>query len=57
VSFGYLACHLNRLGEALQAVDDRDQYVLDAAVLELVHDPQPELGGRVRRRGVKSGSI
>ena len=34
----------DRLGEALQAIDDGDQDVLDAAVLQLVHDPQPELG-------------
>src|SRR3982751_4997655 len=34
-------------GEALQAVDDRDQHVLDAPVPQLVHDPQPELGALV----------
>ncbi len=33
----------DRLGEALQAVDDGDEDVLDAAVPELVHDAQPEL--------------
>src|ERR687893_1130114 len=34
----------DRFGEALQAVDDRDQDVLHATVLQLVHHPQPELG-------------
>ena len=34
-------------GKALQAVDDGDQHVLDAAVLQLVHDAQPELGALV----------
>src|SRR4029453_3355709 len=34
----------DRLGEALQAVDHGDKDVLDAAVLEFVHDPEPELG-------------
>ncbi len=36
----------DRLGKALQAVDhgDTDQHVLDAAVFQLVHDAQPELG-------------
>ncbi len=34
-------------GFALQAVDDGDQDVLDAAVLQLVHHPQPELGALV----------
>src|SRR3546814_17608785 len=29
--------------EALQAIDDRDQDIGDAAVLELVHDAHPEL--------------
>src|SRR3954465_12010771 len=37
----------DRLGEALQAVDDGDQHVLDAAVFQLVHDAQPELGALV----------
>src|SRR3954452_17151297 len=37
----------DRLGEALQAVDDSDQHVLDAAVFQLVHDAQPELGALV----------
>jgi site-specific DNA recombinase len=31
------------LGKALQAIHDRDQHVLHAPVLELVHHPQPEL--------------
>ena len=34
-------------GKALQAVDDGDQHILDAAVLQLVHHPQPELGALV----------
>ena len=34
----------DRFGKALQAVDDSDQDVADAAVLQLVHNPQPELG-------------
>ena len=34
----------NRLGETLQAVDDGDQDVTEVAVLQLVHDAQPELG-------------
>ena len=34
---------VDRLGKALQAVDDGDQDVLDAAVPQLVHDAQPEL--------------
>lgn len=34
----------DRLGKSLQAVDDGDQNVGDAAVLQLVHDAQPELG-------------
>ena len=34
-------------GKALQAVDDGDQHVLDAAVLQLVHHAQPELGAFV----------
>src|SRR3954465_3840434 len=37
----------DRLGEALQAVDDSDQHVLDAAVFQLVRDAQPELGALV----------
>ncbi len=32
------------VGEALEPVDHGEQEVFDAAVLELVHDPQPELG-------------
>ena len=35
---------IDRLRKALQAVDDGDQNVLDAAVLQLVHDAQPEFG-------------
>src|SRR5665213_1466434 len=31
-------------GEALQAIDDGNENVLGAAVLQLVHDAQPELG-------------
>ena len=34
----------DRVGKALQAVDHGDEDVLDAAVLQLVHDPEPELG-------------
>src|ERR1044072_7094039 len=37
----------NCLGEALQAVDDGDQHVLDAPVFQLIHDAQPEFGGLV----------
>ena len=33
----------DRVGEALQAVDHGDQDILDAAVLQVGHDPQPEL--------------
>lgn len=32
------------LGETLQTVDDGHQDVADAAVLQLVHDAQPEFG-------------
>ena len=32
------------VGEALEPVDNGEQEVVDTAVLELVHDPQPELG-------------
>ena len=32
----------DRLRKALQAIDDGDQDVFDAAVLQLVHDAQPE---------------
>src|SRR5580700_2562130 len=34
----------DRVRKALQAVDDGDQHIFDAAVLQLVHHPQPELG-------------
>jgi hypothetical protein len=34
----------DRLGKSLQAIDDGDQNVLDAAVPEFVHHAQPELG-------------
>ena len=37
----------DRVGEALEAVDHGDQKVLDAAVLQLVHHPEPELGALV----------
>ena len=33
---------VDRFREALQPIDDGDQDVSDAAVLELVHDPEPE---------------
>src|SRR5512144_746739 len=33
----------DRLRKALQAVDDGDQHVLDAAAFQLVHHPEPEL--------------
>ncbi|ESZ68224.1 hypothetical protein X726_32400 [Mesorhizobium sp. L103C105A0] len=35
---------VDRLGKALQSVDDGDQDIADAAALQLVHDAQPELG-------------
>ncbi len=35
---------VDRLRKALQSVDDCDQNVIDAAVLQLVHHPQPEFG-------------
>jgi hypothetical protein len=35
------------LWKALQAVDHGDQHILDTAVLQLVHDAQPELGAFV----------
>jgi hypothetical protein len=35
---------IDRLGKALQAIDDGDQNVTNATVLQLVHDAQPELG-------------
>jgi site-specific DNA recombinase len=34
----------NRFGEALQPVGHRNEDVLDTAVLQLVHHPEPELG-------------
>jgi len=34
---------VDRLGKAFEAVDDGDQDVLDAAGLQFVHNPQPEL--------------
>ena len=37
----------DRVREALEAVDDGDQHVLDAAVFQLVHDAQPEFGAFV----------
>ena len=37
----------DRLRKALQAIDDGDEYILDAAVFQLVHDPQPEFGAFV----------
>ena len=37
----------DRLGKALQAVDDGDQHVLDAAIFQLVHHAQPEFGAFV----------
>ena len=33
-----------KVGKALQAVDNGDQNVFDAAVLQLVHDAQPKFG-------------
>jgi hypothetical protein len=35
---------VDRLREALEAIDDGDQDVAYAAVLQLVHHPEPELG-------------
>ena len=35
---------LDRLGKAGQAIDAADQDVLDAAVVQIVQDGQPELG-------------
>jgi hypothetical protein len=35
---------LDRLREALQAIDDGDQDILGAASLQIVHDLEPELG-------------
>jgi hypothetical protein len=32
------------VGEAFQPIDHGKQEVLDASVLELIHDPQPEFG-------------
>jgi hypothetical protein len=40
----------DRLGEALEAVDNRDQDIFDAAVFQLVHDAQSEFGTLVLRR-------
>src|SRR5437660_10962623 len=37
----------NRIREALQPVDNGDQHVLDTAVLQLIHDAQPEFGAFV----------
>src|SRR5580700_7658331 len=37
----------NRLGKAFETVDNGDQNVFDAAVLQLVHDAQPEFGALV----------
>jgi site-specific DNA recombinase len=34
----------DRLGKGLQTVDHGDEHILDAAVLELGHHPQPEFG-------------
>jgi len=34
----------NGLGEAFEAVDDGNQNISDATVLELIHDPEPEFG-------------
>jgi hypothetical protein len=33
-----------RQRQALQAIDNGDQHVLDAAAFQFVHHPQPELG-------------
>ena len=37
----------DRIGKALQAVDDGEEDVLDAAVAKFVHHPEPELGALV----------
>src|ERR1041384_4673066 len=37
----------DRFGEAFQGVDAGDQQVFDAAVFQLVHDPQPEFSSLV----------
>jgi hypothetical protein len=37
----------DRVREALQAIDNGQHDILHAAVLELVHDAQPELGAFV----------
>src|SRR5262249_21343443 len=37
----------DRVGKPLQSVDDSEQHVLDATVLQLVHDAQPEFGAFV----------
>lgn len=34
----------DRLGKALEAIDGGDQDVIDAAGLEIVRHPEPELG-------------
>ena len=34
----------NGIWEALEAIDDGDQDVVGSPALDLVHDPQPELG-------------
>ena len=35
---------VDRLGEALETIDDGEQDVLHVPVLDLIHDAQPELG-------------
>ena len=42
---------INRLRKPFQAVSDRDENVVGAAVSNLGRDPQPELG---RRQSVRS---
>ena len=37
----------DRLRETLQPVDNGDQHVLDTAILQLIHDAQPEFGAFV----------
>ncbi|KDM65083.1 hypothetical protein ACIDI_245c00020 [Acidiphilium sp. JA12-A1] len=48
----------DRLWPPLQAIDHSQQDVLDAAVLQLVHHPQPEFGALVlldRKRSLNDG--
>src|SRR6185295_15536414 len=44
LDYGLREHGVDRFGKALQAIDNRDQNVANAAGFQLVHDAQPKLG-------------